>query len=168
MWLFKHYLSGPIEFVIKAGVAIPTETAKAHARRLTSYSTIVNYLLIRYRVHNNIVTIDTDIRTFKHKHMTVMDYAQQLWTKTHRCRSRFTENMLNGLFVEVNNRSICRTISQWWSERQSVSLTHLKQKAESLIGLRGNKIRPNNRSDSKRPGAAVNREQIGEASLVSD
>lgn len=29
MWLLKHHLSGPAKSVIKARVALPTETAKA-------------------------------------------------------------------------------------------------------------------------------------------
>lgn len=45
MLLCKHYLSGPVENVIKARVELPTMTAKKQKGSLTSYSEISSYLL---------------------------------------------------------------------------------------------------------------------------
>lgn len=42
---FKYSLSGLVESVIMAPVAIPTETSEAQEGCLTSYSAIANYLL---------------------------------------------------------------------------------------------------------------------------
>lgn len=45
MRLFKHYLSGPVESIIKARVTLPTQITMAQEGFLTSYSGIFNYLL---------------------------------------------------------------------------------------------------------------------------
>lgn len=58
MGLFKHYLSGLMKAVIKARVALPTDTSKAQEGFLTSYSAIINYLLELYVTDDNITTAD--------------------------------------------------------------------------------------------------------------
>lgn len=65
MALFKAYLSGPVEAVIKARVALHTEAANSKERYLTLFSAIVSYLLKRFGVDDNITIAASNIRNFK-------------------------------------------------------------------------------------------------------
>lgn len=65
MWFFRRYLSGPIDVVIKARVALPTESGKTGELCKTSFSAIVKYLLKWFTTDDNIATIDANIRNFK-------------------------------------------------------------------------------------------------------
>lgn len=80
--------------------------------------------------------------------MTATDYKHQLWMKTLRCRSVYTDNMVKSFFVEGVNKSICRTLRQRRLEHQSDLLGYLVQKAELFTDLPGNKPRLDNRLDS--------------------
>lgn len=65
VWFSEHYLSGPVQFVIKTRVALPTETALAREGCLKLYSAIANYLLKQYAAVDNIAVLDGDSCTFK-------------------------------------------------------------------------------------------------------
>lgn len=73
MWLPKQCLSGPVLFVIKARVAMLTETAMAQEGYLTSFSAIVNYLHRQYATDDNIAIVDANFDIFKQQDMTATD-----------------------------------------------------------------------------------------------
>lgn len=70
MCLFKQHRNNPVESVVKARVALSTETARAQEGCLMSYLAIVYYLLNRNATENNIAIVDDYIHTFKHKRLT--------------------------------------------------------------------------------------------------
>lgn len=72
--------------MIKARVALPTETADAQEWCLTSYPSIINYLLKRCAADDNIAIVNTDIHMFKKTRLAAIDYAQRLWTEALKCR----------------------------------------------------------------------------------
>lgn len=100
--------------------------------------------------------------------MAAIDYAQQLWTKTLRCGSIYIGNRVKGLFVKDVNKSISRTLRQWWSEQQFVSFQDPALMAEPSTDLHGNKPCPDDQSDSKRTEAARSWEQAEDANLMAD
>lgn len=76
MWLFKHYLAGPVEAVTKGRVALRTETAKSKERYLTLFSAIFSYLHKRFAKDDTITTFDTDIQNFKQDSLTATYFAE--------------------------------------------------------------------------------------------
>lgn len=133
-----------------ARITMSAESTKAGKGCLTLYSAIAGYLLKLYPTDDSLVTVDTEIQTFKQEDMTEADYAQQSWTKTLRCVSDYTKKKLKALFVEGAKKPICRTLRQLRSEHQSTSLEDLAQRAELFTALWKNKLRPDNRSSSER------------------
>lgn len=125
MRLSKNHLTGDIEAVIKARIALPTEAAKSKKGCFTSFSAIVNYLVKRFPTNDNLATADTDIRNFKQSRLTKTDYSQQLWTKMLRFGFVYDEKVLKTLFVEGVHCLVCRTLCQWWSEHEHASLEDL-------------------------------------------
>lgn len=113
LWLFKHFITGPVGAVINAPVTLPMQTAKNQKGCLMSNSVVVNFLLKWHATDNNIAVVDEVIRQFRQGALSAADYARQLWTKSLRCGSVYTNNVLKGLFVEGINRSICRALRQW-------------------------------------------------------
>lgn len=63
MRVFKCYLKGRVESVIKARVDLPTDMTRAEEGYLTSNSAITNYLLMQYATDDNVATLDADIRS---------------------------------------------------------------------------------------------------------
>lgn len=78
VWLFKRYLSGPVETVLKTRVALPTETDKSKEGCLTSFLVIMNYLLKLPGKDENIASVHANVRSFKQSSLTDSDYAQLL------------------------------------------------------------------------------------------
>lgn len=104
MWIFKHYLSSSAESFIKARVALLKENTRAQEGCVTSYYTIVNYLLKQYATDDNIASADADNHSFTQRNLMATDYTQQIWTKRLRCGSVYPEKMVKGIFLEGLNR----------------------------------------------------------------
>lgn len=64
MRLFKHYLTCPVETVIKDRIALRTKTAKSKEECLISFSAAENYLLKRFETVYNIAAINADVNHF--------------------------------------------------------------------------------------------------------
>lgn len=46
-WILKHFLTGPVKFVIKAQVVLPSKTSQTWKECLTTYAAVVKFLLKR-------------------------------------------------------------------------------------------------------------------------
>lgn len=62
LFVFKQFLTGPVEEVIKALIAIPAKTARDEKRCLTSYSAIVDFLFERYATDDKIALVEGNMR----------------------------------------------------------------------------------------------------------
>lgn len=113
IWLFRYWLAGPIEETFKSRVAHPTKATKLKESCSTSFSAIVEYLLKRFVTDGHIAVFDANIQNFKKGSLDTTDYAEQIWMKTLRERSAYSQEFLKSVLVEGVHRQICRTICQW-------------------------------------------------------
>lgn len=93
MWLFKQYLNGPVETLIKARVTLPTKTVMSKEGCFISFSAIVNYMLNLFATDDNIATVNVGIKNLQQGNFTATVYAQNQWTKTLRCSSDYNEKI---------------------------------------------------------------------------
>lgn len=146
MWLFRNYLAGALEAVIKAQVGRPTENTNSKEGCITSFSAIVNYLLRWFATDYYIAKINADIQNTKQNIVTVSDYSQNLWKETLKGGSVYSKKILKGLFIESMHRSIFLTLHQWRSEYKNASTKDFVLNGRSFTDLQGKILR------SEKPG----------------
>lgn len=113
MWVCKHYIGDPIGSIISTRVKLSAEISGTQDGCLMFSSAICSYVSKLYATEENIVMVYVDICTFKQQDITETYYIQNIWIKTIRWRSIYTDKVLNGLFIKVVNQSIRRALSRW-------------------------------------------------------
>lgn len=112
IWLSRQYLTGPVEPVIKALVALPTESAKSKEGGITLFSANVIFLIPTFKTNDNITAVGSDISKAKKGSLTGTDCAQPLWARTSRLGSFYHEEIVKGPFVGGLRRTNCLTPRQ--------------------------------------------------------
>lgn len=134
LWLFKHHLTGPIEAVRKARVALSKETAGSKERRLASFSAIFNYLLRLFETDGNTATAHADTKKIEGCELDGSRLRAATIDKDVEVQSGYDERIVKGLFMECVQHSIWQKVRQWLSQEQHVSLEHLAK--ECLVVYR--------------------------------
>lgn len=76
MWLFKKFLVGPAETVLRSWVALANSVSVHHKGALKSYSAAVWFLFKRYVTDNILAKLHVELRDLKQRSMTTAEYAQ--------------------------------------------------------------------------------------------
>lgn len=76
VWIFKQFLTGTVELILKAGVAYLAANARTQEEYLTSCLVIVNFLFIGCATDDNITVKDGDIQKILQDAQTDTIYAQ--------------------------------------------------------------------------------------------
>lgn len=129
MQAFTHYRTGAVEAVIKARVAPPTETAKTKEGCLTSFSSIVNYLLERFSMEDKILPVDADIRNPHARELDNNWLLAATMKGNFKALFRLQRDASERTFVKHLRHFMCRTPRRSWSENRQASLKDLAQKA---------------------------------------
>lgn len=131
MWLFQHFENKTTEADISARTTTVDKKWRGMDVKLTTYNLIINYLLLIHATDDLIAEIDSEIkRSQKGDLMYPLEYAQDFWTKYLRHGTVYSEDRLNGIFIEVLHGPILQSISGYWRKNGEDGLQDLVRQAK--------------------------------------
>lgn len=107
-----------------------------------SYPEVLNYLL--KKLANDLAIAEKDsaiLRYIQLANMTPMQCAEDLYAKTFKVAEINCESMLNNVFIEEVDSSICHGLREQWATNPHANVTYIPFKAQSLLATQKDTVK---------------------------
>lgn len=108
-----------------------------------SYPKVVSYLLKKFSNDQKITKINSaTLRCTQPADMTPIQYANDLYAKLCKVSDVYDKTILNDIFIDEVDSSICHCIRYFWATHLHVDLTDIAIKTQSLQANQKGSVNP--------------------------
>lgn len=132
MWLFRGYLTGLVEAVVKPFVTRLNSVQTGNVGCLQAYYEVVQFLMKRYAIDDNNTNVDKKVDDLRQGMISLPVFARKLWSRTPTYRSICAEKAIKPMFGDGIQVTISKTLTDCRAEI-------LTQNVKLLLILKGNK-----------------------------
>ena len=155
MWLYQYFLTSTAKTLVTQRLKQPAKTTKQQAKdrknkKLTSYASVVNFLLHEYASDDIIAKAHSNISTFRIlTTMSETTFATKLQAKETRCGGVYLDSTIKTYFVDGIHLDLRETVRNFMAQNPDKSLQSVARYAQSMSKFRNTDASSSSRRDSR-------------------
>lgn len=122
--------------IAPVGASVATVKPTTEMKHLRYQPEVVNYELKKFAYNPEISEMGFAIlRYTQQANMVYMQYADDLCDNSCKVTGDYDKIILNDIFIEKIDSSICQSLRKYWATHEHVSATDITIKAQSLLAI---------------------------------